>query len=215
MTGPGAGLPRLTLISHAPTAATRAARFPSDEGVDAGELRRFAVAGVRRADLVLCDTSLRTRQTADALGLACATADPALRDLDMGDWRGRALAEIPAADLEAWVGDPAQAPHGGESVAELIGRVGRWLARGARVSGHTIAVTHPAVIRAALVAVLRSPAEVFWRIDVPPLSTTFLHGRAGDAWNLRHACLPITEEMTATGALDEREASAAVTPTTA
>ncbi|WP_206443212.1 histidine phosphatase family protein, partial [Candidatus Protofrankia datiscae] len=60
-----------------------------------------------------------------------------------------------------------------------------------------IVVTHPAVVRAALVTAMRSPSEVFWRIDVPPLSTTLLHGRltsgraGGVVWTLRHACLPL------------------------
>jgi broad specificity phosphatase PhoE len=52
-----------------------------------------------------------------------------------------------------------------------------------------VAVTHPAVVRAVLVTALRSPAEVFWRIDVPPLTATTLRRRGG--WTLRHACRPL------------------------
>ncbi len=191
MTGSLPGTARLTLVSHARTAAVRSARFPADEGLADGEARRVsgAAAGLHAADRALCDASLRTRQTADALGLV-ATPDPALRDLDVGGWQGRALVEVPRTDLEAWVRDPSAAPHGGESVIDLIARVGDWLTCGASAPGRTIAVTHPAVIRAALVTVLRSPPEVFWRIDVPPLSATRLHGRDG-VWTLRHACLPL------------------------
>jgi broad specificity phosphatase PhoE len=45
--------------------------------------------------------------------------------------------------------------------------------------GHTIAVTHPAVIRSTLVHTLQSPPSSFWRIDIAPLSLTDLR------WNCR------------------------------
>ena len=45
-------------------------------------------------------------------------------------------------------------------------------------------MTHPAVIRAALVTVLDAPPIAFWRIDVPPLTRMWLTGRGG-IWKLR------------------------------
>ncbi|WP_250284658.1 MULTISPECIES: histidine phosphatase family protein [unclassified Frankia] len=220
---------RLTLVSHARTAAVRAARFGADDDtIDDAEARRAAAAAtahtthmpehtsemsrtpfgrVLRGGRAWCDRSLRTRQTAQALGLS-ATPDPALRDLDVGAWAGRSLDEISPADLRLWTGDPAAAPHGGESVVDLLDRVAAWLAARATDPEHVIAVTHPAVVRAVLVTALRSPPEVFWRVDVPPLSATLLHGRlpatptslghaggkAGTGsmvWTLRHACMPL------------------------
>jgi broad specificity phosphatase PhoE len=182
---------RLTLISHADTAAVREARFPSDEPLDErGHRRAAAAAGAVRSDRPgRHGGTLRTRQTAEALGLA-AVPDPGLRDLDVGRWRGRRLEELPEEEVHAWLADPAAAPHGGESVCHLLGRVGDWLDRCLDDGGAVVAVTHPAVIRAALVTALRMPPAMFWRIDVPPLSTTLMHGRAG-AWTLRHACLPL------------------------
>jgi len=56
--------------------------------------------------------------------------------------------------------------------------------------GRTIAITHPAVIRAALIIALDARPESFWRIDVPPLTATTLHARTR-GWTLRHACLPL------------------------
>ena len=65
----------------------------------------------------------RARQTAEALGLA-ADVEPALRGCDHGRWTGCSLAEAQAADGEAallaWLGDPAAAPHGGESFADVL-----------------------------------------------------------------------------------------------
>ena len=43
-------------------------------------------------------------------------------------------------------------PHGGESVAMLLARTRRALARCRAVPGHTLAVTHAGPIRAALLA---------------------------------------------------------------
>jgi broad specificity phosphatase PhoE len=52
--------------------------------------------------------------------------------------------------------------------------------------GRTIAVTHPAVIRAVILIALAAPSKSFWRIDIAPASCTVLHFR-GTAWTLRSA----------------------------
>ena len=76
-----------------------------------------------------------------------------LRDWDLGRWRGRTLDEVGAAEpdaIEAWLSEPGAAPHGGERLTELLARVADWLTEVA-ADGHTVAVTHPAVVRAAVV----------------------------------------------------------------
>jgi broad specificity phosphatase PhoE len=75
------------------------------------------------------------------------------------------------------------APHGGESIVELIDRVATWLTQHGD-AGKTVAVTHPAVIRAAILAALDAPPKSFWRIDIAPVSQTVLHHRDG-AWTVR------------------------------
>jgi broad specificity phosphatase PhoE len=52
------------------------------------------------------------------------------------------------------------------------------------IGGHTIAVTHPAVIRAAILNSLQSPPESFWRIEIAPLSVTDLRYN-GRLWTTR------------------------------
>ena len=88
------------------------------------------------------------------------------------------------ADLAVWLTDPARAPHGGESVVDLIERVRGWLDSVTARRGRLVAVTHPAVVRAALLVVLDAPPKSFWRIDIEPVSRTVLHYR-GHAWTLR------------------------------
>jgi broad specificity phosphatase PhoE len=179
---------RLTLLAAAPVPALRAARFDDDQPLDARGLdaARAAAAALPPTARQFTAPSLRCRQTADALGLS-ALVEPALRDLDMGAWRGLALDDLANQDpagLGVWTSDPAAAPHGGESVTALCQRVGAWLDALPPDTGRTLTVTEPAVVRAAIVHALAVSPAAFWRIDVLPLSATWLTGRTG-RWNLR------------------------------
>jgi broad specificity phosphatase PhoE len=175
---------RLTLISHAMTDAMAAGRFPTDEPLNpVGHRQVDATVELGRVDEALCGPEKRTRQTAELLGLR-ARIEPQLSDLDCGAWRGKVLGGVPSADLAVWLTEPARAPHGGESVVELIGRVRGWLGSLSGQRGRLVAVTHPSVIRATMLVVLDAPPRSFWRIDVGPASRTVLHFR-GHAWTLR------------------------------
>jgi broad specificity phosphatase PhoE len=178
---------RLTLVSHAMTDAMVAARFPADEPLNETGLRQVEVAagldipglGSRH----LAGPEQRARQTAEQLGLH-ATTEPWLADLDCGHWRGQKLNAVTPADLEVWLTEPARAPHGGESIVDLTERVAGWLASLIDGPSRTIAVTHPAVIRAAILLALDIAPKSFWRIDIAPVSLTTLHYR-NDCWTLR------------------------------
>lgn len=178
---------RLDLIAHGASTATRAARFPDDEGLEAsavgvleasrGRLRAYAHA--------LTSPARAARETAQAWGLD-AEVEIALRDCDYGRWRGLGLKDVAEREPEgfaAWLGDPRAAPHGGESLAALIERTQAWLAQSLAREGATLAVTHASVVRAAIVTALGADASAFWRIDVAPLSLARLSGREG-RWNL-------------------------------
>ncbi|MEU8266800.1 histidine phosphatase family protein [Sphaerisporangium sp. NPDC049002] len=186
---------RIILICHGSTEALQRSAFPLDEGLDARGLRQAAEAapvfsttipatehaesGAMGAGRVVCGPSLRCRQTAAGLGLTAET-DDGLRDCDFGRWAGRTLAEVGAEDPEgvrAWLTDPAAAPHGGESVLGLVDRVAAWLGSQDEAGGARVAVTHPAVLRAAVVGVLGAPPETFWKIDAEPLSHVSLTAR--------------------------------------
>ncbi|MFH9364687.1 histidine phosphatase family protein [Streptomyces anulatus] len=181
---------RVMLISPAMNAALREARFDGEAPLDRSgrERARAAADAVPTAGLTLSGPSERCRETAGALGLAART-EPALSGWDLARWSGRRLDDVAAAEPErvsAWLGDPSAAPHGGESLRDLVARIGEWLdslggpdAPGAGF----LAVAEAAVVRAAVVHGLRLPADAFWRLDVAPLTLTELSGRSG-RWNV-------------------------------
>jgi broad specificity phosphatase PhoE len=169
---------RLILLCHGPVASGSRMAFPLDEPLDDGARTALARLSTRlpRVDRVLTGPSLRSRQTADMLGLD-ARQEPALDDLDLGRWRGRTLREIEAAEPQAvglWLTDASAAPHGGESRSTLLSRVKGWLATLESEPGSTLAVTHAAVIRSVVLIALDAPPAAFWRIDVEPLSLSDL-----------------------------------------
>jgi broad specificity phosphatase PhoE len=175
---------RLTLVSHAMTDAMAAGRFPRDEPLNSlGQRQVDATTDLGAVDAAVCAPEKRARQTAELLGLRAET-EPLLADQNYGSWRGNVLGGIHPAELTLWLTDPAQAPHGGESVAVLVERVRGWLDTLAARRGRLVAVTHPGVVRAAILVALDAPPKSFWRIDVHPVSRTVMHLR-GQAWTLR------------------------------
>ncbi|MFG2880885.1 histidine phosphatase family protein [Streptomyces sp. NPDC048297] len=183
---------RVTFVAAARSSPLLAERFEDDRPLDqAGWDEVLHLAGflvpLAAADLRYCSPTARSRATGDALGYA-PLVQLALRDCDMGRWRGLTLGEAMArepAAVDAWLADPRSTPHGGESLLAFISRVGGWLdTRPAGDSGQIVAVAEPSVIRAALVYALKAPPASYWNIDVRPLSTTTVTGRAG-RWNLR------------------------------
>jgi broad specificity phosphatase PhoE len=177
----------LTLICHASTLAVRNAAFPMDEPLDPqGHAKASALAAdMRRVDAAWTSPALRARQTADALGLD-ATIEPALRDIEFGTWSGRSLAEVEATDPAAvavWTTDCMAAPHGGESIIDLLHRTAPWFDTVGKAEGRIAAVTHAAVMRAAIILALDANPVSFWRIDIPPLCRVRLRGNAG-RWTL-------------------------------
>jgi broad specificity phosphatase PhoE len=179
---------RLTLICHGATAATRMAAFPRDEPLEDGAAEQAAaMAGsLGRHHRAWTAPALGARQTAAALGLD-ATEITAIREWDFGRWVGQRLADVARNEperLAQWRGCADAAPHGGETLSQVCRRVAEWLDEPMRQGGHSIAVTHAAVIRAAVLHALGAPTASFWRIDVEPLSVIDLRSDGG-RWSLR------------------------------
>ena len=178
---------RLILICHASTDAVSRAVFPGDEPLDdRGRTQAAELAGhLPSIDQCWTSPELRTRQTAELLRLN-ASVQPALRECDYGRWAGSTLAEIAKREPDAvntWLRDPTAAPHGGETILDLIRRVATWLADEQAHDRRSIAVTHSTIIRAAIVHAMQAPPQSFWRVDIGPLTVTRLSGTDG-RWNI-------------------------------
>jgi len=168
------------------TAAMSEGRYPCDEPLSHLGVRQIRALGdLGSVGQVLVGPESRTRQTAELLGCR-PDVERNLCDLDYGSWRGASLDGIDPDDLRRWINDPISAPHGGESIAALLARVAGWLDTVSLTPHRTVAVTHPAVVRAAIIIALNAPPESFWRIDAHPASRTVLHHRM-HCWTLRLA----------------------------
>ncbi|MFJ8148412.1 histidine phosphatase family protein [Streptomyces sp. NPDC096094] len=188
---------RVTFVAAARSSPLLAERFDDDRPLDqAGWDEVLRAAGdllpLAASELRYCSPTPRSRATGDAIGFA-PLVQLALRECDMGRWRGLTLGEAMArepAAVDAWLADPRTAPHGGETLLAFITRVGGWLdTRPGGDGDRIVAVAEPSVIRAALVYALKAPPATYWNLDVRPLSTTTVTGRAG-RWNLRFEGAP-------------------------
>ncbi|MEU5812010.1 MULTISPECIES: histidine phosphatase family protein [unclassified Streptomyces] len=182
---------RVSLVAAARGSALLAERFDDDRPLDDEGWRTLSAAAhglvpLGAAELRYCSPGPRSRATGRALGYA-PLAQPALRECDMGRWRGLTLAEVATREpgaVELWLSDPLATPHGGESLLAFISRIGGWLdTRPADDGGAIVAVAEPSVVRAALVYALGAAPQTYWNVDVRPLSTITLTGWSGH-WHL-------------------------------
>ncbi|MEU2715531.1 histidine phosphatase family protein [Streptomyces sp. NPDC007205] len=177
----------LTLVCAHPADATFGPALPGDCGID-GVSTVLTTLGPDTP--AMRSPTSRCARTAAALALR-ATAEPALRDLDPGTWRGRTAADIVAADPDgysAWLTDPDAAPHGGETVRQLCHRTGLWLTGLPADTGHAVAIVEPAVWRALLVHGLSAPARAFWQLRISPWHAVCLTRHRG-VWSIQPATI--------------------------
>ena len=174
---------RLLVVAHGPTAGAREAIF-GDSGylVDAAAIYPVTarVAWWRHGP------EPASAETAARLG-GPGEAMPRLGTCDFGSWTGRSLADVGAEDPDAvglWLTNAHAKPHGGESLSELISRVGAAVDETVWPDGQSIVVVCPLVAQALVVHALEGPSEMIFRIDVSPLGRMKL-SRSRDSWRLR------------------------------
>jgi broad specificity phosphatase PhoE len=172
---------RLLVVAHAPTSATKALVFGEPGELHSGEIRRLrgrTACWVRGPEQACEATAVRLGGTAEAIH--------DVRGCDFGTWAGRALIDVASEDpsgLDAWLRDPFAAPHGGETLAELITRVGRVLDDHQWPDGRSVVVVTALVARALLVHALGATPEVIFRIDIAPLGRALI-SRSRQTWRL-------------------------------
>lgn len=136
-------------------------------------------------DRAVTSDLLRASATAAILGHPDARPEPALREIDVGVWQGRAIPDLIAEDRESYAGWRAGSyrPDGGEDWGSFVARVEHAIRGecGSLGAGTLLVVCHGGVIRAALDVFLSlSPQHV---LPVAPASLTVLRLN-GDAAKL-------------------------------
>ncbi|HZA05132.1 MAG TPA: histidine phosphatase family protein [Propionibacteriaceae bacterium] len=173
---------RLLAVAYAPTAETRTPMFGGWSSVvgDVPALDGPVASWVRGPETV-------GAETAERLGGAGAEVLPELADAEFGAWADLTLDEVAEREpqaLRVWLIDPWVSPHGGESFADLIWRVGQAVDGHAWPEGRSVAVVPPLVARALAVHALGAPPEVIFRVEVGPLGRVLM-SRSGDHWRLQ------------------------------
>lgn len=133
-----------------------------------GQAQAEALAAALPApDRLICSPLVRARQTADAFA-AEPEVDERWIEFDYGDIDGVPVAEVPEDLWDRWRADHHFNPGGGESLADVSGRVRDAVSdvlADAR-DGEVVIVSHVSPIKAAIAWALDVPVGVAWRLYV-------------------------------------------------
>ena len=165
-----------TLLEQAPMYRSLAARLP------------------RPADWLVTPLS-RTRRTAETIfahGYPRVElgVEPGLIEQSLGEWQGLPHAELPPKLLQPahafWPLAGDEKPPGGESMAEVIARVGAAMERlaDAHAGRDVVIVSHGGAIRGAIAHALRIGPDSSLHMSVQNLSLTRLQ-RTPDGWRVQ------------------------------
>lgn len=200
---PGRMTARLILVRHGLTALNAAGRFQGhgDTPLDAvGEAQANALARHLATNLTspTVHSSDLTRAVQTARPIAQATGGPltthaSLREIHVGDWEGRAFADLQSEHPERFAGWRSGHPDfrfpGGESFAEVGARLDTHLRRHRPRDGETLVlVSHGVAITALLCRLLDRDFAATWAdrstlhdntaystLDLDPASGTVVH----------------------------------------
>jgi probable phosphoglycerate mutase len=168
--------PEVWLVRHGETAWSRDHRHTSttdlpltEVGVQVAQRLAERLAGVG-FDLVLTSPRQRARRTAELAGFAAAEVDDDLVEWDYGDYEGITTAEI-RETVPGWTVWTHPSP-GGETAAQVTGRLDRVVARVRRVEGRTLLFGHGHALRAFTARWLDQPVDEgrFFVLDTATIS---------------------------------------------
>ncbi len=136
----------------------------------------------------------RTRCTAEAIQNAGyppteLAVEPDMIEQDLGEWQGLVHADLPARLREPahafWPLGATETPPGGESMDQVVGRVGPALERlaVAHAGRDVVAISHGGAIRAALAHALGVGAHAVLHFAIQNLSLSVLE-RYAEGWRI-------------------------------
>ncbi|KIT18047.1 histidine phosphatase family protein [Jannaschia aquimarina] len=177
---------RLLLVRHGQSEWNAARRLQGQADIGLSELGRAQADALRPViqSIGPCRTVSsdleRVRETARRVGADAPRLTEGLREIDVGDWTGRAVDDIRAESEEAWLGWRAgtHSPPGGESWETFASRVEAAIEEERRDPCDNLLVTcHGGVIRAILQRYIGlDPARI---IPVAPASLSAIRVAAG------------------------------------
>jgi ribonuclease H / adenosylcobalamin/alpha-ribazole phosphatase len=178
---PAQGDPTVTLLlRHGQTPMSVQKRYAglsdvplTEVGVQqaAAAAKRLASAGLAAIVTSPLARAIRTAEEVAAATGAPVEAEEGFRETDFGAWDGLTFAEVRErwpAELTAWLADPAVAPPGGESFADVSSRVEGALRRVlAGYQGQTVLiVSHVTPIKTLVAAALLAPPPALYRMHL-------------------------------------------------
>lgn len=172
---------RLLLVRHGQSQWNAARRLQGQADIDLSERGKAQADALRpvieeigHCRSVSSDLT-RVRDTALRIGAETPRFTQDLREIDVGDWTGRAIDDIRAEDEDAYLGwrAGASAPPGGETWSNFVHRVTGVIEAEKRMAcQNLLIVCHGGVIRAILQRYIGlDPAQV---IPVAPASLSAL-----------------------------------------
>ncbi|SDG53258.1 histidine phosphatase family protein [Pelagibacterium luteolum] len=156
----------------------------SPKGRAQAEALRPVVEGLT-PDHVICSDLKRAHDTALLLGIDAPNPNADLREINVGDWTGRSIADIRAQtpdDYQGWRAG-THTPPGGEAWCDFVDRTTRCVTSALADSERLLVVCHGGVIRALLERLIDLPPRRI--IPVGPASLTILAERPAGSTNMR------------------------------
>lgn len=145
--------PRLFLVRHGQSTYNASGHLQGQTDTALSDAGRAEAEALRpflpRFEQVVTSDLVRASETAALLGYPDARRDARWREIDLGDWAGRPIAEFADEQRGAWRGGPLHAPDG-ESWERFRTRVGAAVDELAAAGGEWLVVCHGGAIRAAL-----------------------------------------------------------------
>jgi broad specificity phosphatase PhoE len=178
---PAQGKPTVTLLlRHGQTPMSVEKRYAgrsdvplTDAGVAqaAAAAKRLATAGLDAIVSSPLQRAVRTAEEVAAVTSLPVATDDGFRETDFGAWDGLTFAEVRErwpSEMTAWLADPAVAPPGGESFAEVSERVTAALHRvlAARPGQRILVVSHVTPIKTLVTAALLAPPPALFRMHL-------------------------------------------------
>ena len=155
--------PEVVLVRHGETEWSRSGRHTGTTDIELTPAGRAAAGRLGAAlaewsfSLVLTSPLRRARDTAALAGFGAAEVEPDLVEWTYGDYEGLTTPEI-RESVPGWTVWTHPSP-GGESAAEIGGRVDRVIARVRVVDGPVLLVAHGHVLRVLVARWLGMPSR--------------------------------------------------------